>query len=738
MGLLVEGQPLPPEELKKVMAYIREHGVQQFLHTWRRLKDVQNDELKFGDEIECGIFAVDNDQHTVKLSIRGAEIRSQLKDKEKEHSHEAEGCTWHPEYGAWMVESTPSRPYTGYAADLLRIERNMVIRRRRLLSALRENEIAPTVTCFPLMGVGDFIENPQAFEAPASQSDCVPDYVINSYPRFAALTRNIRTRRGGKVNIQIPLFQDSNTPEFQGGAYLPSAPMIHMDAMVFGMGMCCLQVTFQARDVDESRYMYDQMAVLAPIMMAMTAATPFFKGRVADIDARWTVISQSVDDRTDAERGLISSPEQLETARDPCLAGGGIRRIPKSRYDSISTYIYHCKGEPDCQRTFAEYNDISCPIADEFFDTLRAEGIDENLAHHICHLFIRDPIVAYAGKIELDDEDSTDHFESIQSTNWQSCRWKPPPHLDAGDPHIGWRAEFRSMEVQLTDFENAAFTVFFVLLTRCMLAFDIGFYIPLSNVDENMRRAHLRDAVNTQKFYFRKHIAPPEDSTDAPVIPRSLSSDHLSELVALKSSPGSSSSAASTAAAVATTATTLGSVETTPTKRKCAGKGPTLKKEDDYEEMTMSEIFLGKEDYYPGLLPLIYAYLEFINCDATTMDRVSMYLEFIEKRATGELMTPSTWMRKFVKEHPAYQHDSVITQQIAHDLLTTCHGIGTGAIPCPEILGEVVIDRVRKEDAYGSFLQGHLNSQERATLIATLVKRANQPRSAHVARGKSR
>ena len=37
-------------------------------------------------------------------------------------------------------------------------------------------------------------------------------------------------------------------------------------------------MTFQGRDVDESRYMYDQLAVLAPIMLAMTAATPIFKG----------------------------------------------------------------------------------------------------------------------------------------------------------------------------------------------------------------------------------------------------------------------------------------------------------------------------------------------------------------------------------------------------------------------------------------------------------------------------
>ena len=51
------------------------------------------------------------------------------------------------------------------------------------------------------------------------------------------------------------------------------------------------------------------------------------------------------------------------------------------------------------------------------------------------------------------------------------------------------------MEVQLTDFENAAFTTFVVLVSRVILAFGLNLYIPLSKVDENMRRAHKRDAV---------------------------------------------------------------------------------------------------------------------------------------------------------------------------------------------------------------------------------------------------
>lgn len=65
----------------------------------------------------------------------------------------------------------------------------------------------------------------------------------------------------------------------------------------------------QARDVDESRYMYDQLAVLSPVMLALTAATPVLKGRLVDTDVRWNTIALSVDDRTPAERGLLDEDE---------------------------------------------------------------------------------------------------------------------------------------------------------------------------------------------------------------------------------------------------------------------------------------------------------------------------------------------------------------------------------------------------------------------------------------------
>lgn len=30
-------------------------------------------------------------------------------------------------------------------------------------------------------------------------------------------------------------------------------------------------------------------------------------------------------------------------------------------------------------------------------------------------------------QVDLDDATRTDHFENVQSTNWRSMRWKPPP-----------------------------------------------------------------------------------------------------------------------------------------------------------------------------------------------------------------------------------------------------------------------------------------------------------------------
>ena len=43
------------------------------------------------------------------------------------------------------------------------------------------------------------------------------------------------------------------------------------------------------------------------------------------------------------------------------------------------------------------------------------------------------------------------------------------------------------------------------------------------------------------------------------------------------------------------------------------------------------------------------------------------------------------WIRDFVVKHPDYRHDSVVSERITYDLVSTCADITDGK-PCPELL----------------------------------------------------
>lgn len=262
-------------------------------------------------------------------------------------------------------------------------------------------------------------------------------------------------------------------------------------------------------------------------------------------------------------------------------------------------------------------------------------GMDDLLATHFAHLFIRDPIVIFEEDLQELDMKKTDHFENIQSTNWQHMRFKPPP----ADNNIGWRVEFRSMEIQVTDFENAAFSVFMVLVTRAILSFDLNFYVPIRKVDENMERAHGLDAVLKEKFFFRKNPFPLRPSRSNTLLGEDATSRPGSAMPSRQPSPG-----------------------------------PV---EDEYEEMTVNEIINGSPDGdFPGLIPIVESYLDSINVDVQTRCELSTYLELIGKRASGELDTTARWIRNFVDSHPEYKHDSVVDEKITHDLIGAVIAVG--------------------------------------------------------------
>ncbi|KAK2459263.1 hypothetical protein APHAL10511_008718 [Amanita phalloides] len=530
-----------------------------------------------------------------------------------------------------MIESTPGSPYTGSISDLLSVEANMRYRRNLVRKHLKPNEILVSITAFPRLGVlGQFTEpyyNPA--DAVSGRSLFLPDEIACIHVRFPALPPHVRNRRGSKAVVNLPIFFDHNTPrpfidptipwnrsiypedsEAKNGAALQDH--VYLDVAGFGMGNCCLQLTFQARDVADARRLYDALIPITPIMLALTAASPIWRGYLTDVDCRWNANAGTADDRTEEER---------------------------------------------------EYNDTGAPYDNDIYNQLRENGIDDLLSKHFANIFIRDPFLICSESIDQDDTSSTDHFENIQSSNWQSMRFKPPPT----NPEVGWRVEFRTMEVQMTDYENAAFALFILLLSRAILKFSLTFYVPISKVDENMQRAQVRDAARSQKFFFRNniHAFGHNGSSSNPMPSNSVSS--MEEIAKKKDRKLS-----------------ISFPPVIMPENGFLGHRPCV--EQEYEEMTLEEIMNGKGEDFPGLIGLVHAYMDTLDVGIDEMAKIKQYLELIRRRSQGELQTPATWIRNFVRSHPSYKFDSVVSQEINYDLLKAVDALERGVRHEPSLL----------------------------------------------------
>ncbi|EEQ33792.1 glutamate-cysteine ligase [Microsporum canis CBS 113480] len=569
--------------------------------------------LNYYYKVEYLVVAVDDKEEKVRLSLCQAEILKALA-QDAELSKQA------------AANGNASEEYS------LSLKRNRKSSRVTAKNHMAANEYPITLTTFPRLGCSDDFTSPTySLSGPALRSQFVPDEIANPHIRFPTLAANIRSRRGRKVELNVPVFRDTNTPwpfkdptvnydlhnwpeddDVRNGA--AKEGHVYMDAMAFGMGSCCLQITFQSKNITEGRKLYDQLSPLGPILLALTGATPIYKGFLVDTDVRWNQIGNAVDCRTREELGEVP----LKNDR---------WRIPKSRYASNSTYI---SQDPHLR---PEYMDPDLVIDEDIKKKLMDGGMDDLLATHFAHLFIRDPIVIFNEDLQELDLTKTDHFENLQSTNWQHIRFKPPP----ADNDIGWRVEFRPMEIQITDFENAAFSIFMVLITRAILSFDLNFYIPIPKTTENMETAHARNAVLDKKFYFRKDPFPHR-------FPRSQ------RYQSRPSSPPNSN-------------------PPSPPPSTTPSSPLLLPIESEYTLMSVNDIINGSSDGFPGLIPLVESYLDSLNVDVETRCALAKYLDLIRCRADGSLWTNAKWIREFVAKHPDYKHDSVVSAKISYDLV---------------------------------------------------------------------
>ena len=314
MGLLNEGQVLTWEEGYEYIDLLKIKGINQFIRLYRETKSRKFNIKYFGYETE---FMILKNSPNYEVSLIAPDIIKKLNSLENTSN-------WKPEYSNWIIEKIPDKPLPIIHKNILLIESAYENDRKTIQNQLLDDSVL-YLSSFPLLG-REVVKNLELKNS-YSKSKTISDNCINPHIRFKTLTRNIRKRRGKKVDIVVPIFQDKYT----------KLNNISMDCMAFGMGCCCNQLTIQLDNIDNCRYIYDQLAILSPIILALSASTPLLNGYLANTDTRWKVISQSVDDRTEYDKQIIK----------------------KSRFSSIDMYLSK-HGE--------SYNDIKIFYNETFYE----------------------------------------------------------------------------------------------------------------------------------------------------------------------------------------------------------------------------------------------------------------------------------------------------------------------------------------------------------------------------------
>ena len=232
------------------------------------------------------------------------------------------------------------------------------------------------------------------------------------------------------------------------------------------------------------------------------------------------------------------------------------------------------------------------------------------------------------------------HFENLQSTNWNSLRFKNPPSMDS---NIGWRVEFRPMDIQLTDFENAALTIMVGMIANIVNEFDLDFIVPITMVDENMKRAHARDALTQLKFWWK--VPAPEY---AHALPRQ---NDLATTDFLKSN-----------------STVTGKQEN------------ALKQSNDtnrYKELYIWQILEGdaKAGMPVGIITMCEQFMDMNEWSDAKIAETMKYLKFLCMRSRGEIPTGARFLRNFVMKHADYKKDSKLSQTMCYDLMKMLESI---------------------------------------------------------------
>ncbi|UKK01542.2 glutamate--cysteine ligase [Theileria orientalis] len=425
--------------------------------------------------------------------------------------------------------------------------------------------------------------------------------------------------------------------------------------------ICSIQVTFSCCNLEEARYLYDQLLVLSPIFLSLSAATVAFNGILTNYDTRWAMMTAfwnhepNMIYRRRFPRIESAETEPDGTVNDSCSKGVINNSFSKGRCSSSSLFISNSKF---CIDNYKYLNDIKVDCDFDSFVLMTKMGVDPILARHISHNFVYEPLsVPDEDFTQVDCQATDTHYQIFHDTNWNTVRLNHPifptrtDNIDSdnngGSSHRGgntfknnrnhtdkmdndmckhdtsrsntgrstgvndmvdvkpcrklpWRVEFRPLDIQLTDEENAMFICVVSYVVKVLLLKRLNLYMPISLVDINTEVSSKIESCHRDLFYFREDV----------------------------------------------------------TTNKLSVK-----------KFSLHDILFGQV----GLFKIVADHLEqeLISGDVSKdfRDQLLKYLKHFEQLTLGNAPTNATKLRRFIQTHPTYSGDGTISDQILYDII---------------------------------------------------------------------
>jgi len=260
------------KESKKYQRKLKEHAANQFLRLLAKYANYTEEARfyrKYGYELEM---------HAIQSELKAGKTNWKLQT-DLSFVKEANDISFQvlPEYGRWMVEMVPYSPMDSflYAGGILSSMETTYNQTKQICKDGKNRVLS--LPFFPKLGSPSFVEDLglagktideiKEINKETSCSGYMLDNIINSHPRFPTFTRNVRMRRTENPPIEFPLFKDELTDmeNVLEGERTPGHS--YLDAFTFGMGLGCLQVTLGSKNMEEARWLYDQMHQFGPLFV---------------------------------------------------------------------------------------------------------------------------------------------------------------------------------------------------------------------------------------------------------------------------------------------------------------------------------------------------------------------------------------------------------------------------------------------------------------------------------------